>query len=536
MSNFNNKSFDLSPEEYLNSFYSAYSSDSRSRPSERPLERTRSYPSLFPTHTSTGSPVRQYEDQEFSDSLSDHESSIDDSGAPEGVPVSENSRLVQTILDDSSVYSSNSVPQPDPTVSTVDTDVDFSIAIEDPSVDDDAVEAAIFQPPLNEYSSSPKHRCFFITHFAEDWTPPFDSWHLVDFAVYTKEITPTTNRVHYHAYVEFSDKVEYRTVQNKLHCPKANIQPRKGTQKQAIQYCMKLRTRFPGFETVFYGLKKRQGQRSDLDWLNEAIAQGATKRELLQIGGGNVLRYLNMINIAQRVYNSQDQQDLITLARRRQAANLRLPISSVVAPQYEDIKSEVEDYRNLSLDIASNFARSTALDHALSMVASSDLDKAERLEAAKKQKAEERSQRKAAASAAPSRQLAKQKQLTPPEFIATLVTKNPYKRFSDAFIKRTVAAAEKHLDVYLKYYYSSPFNSDIVFSRVDHSMDHVHTVLEAYFYHFIKLSFADPVDPNPVISTIFDQMSDTFIQDIYEEYYDSFYGPKESISADPSEQ
>jgi len=94
--------------------------------------------------------------------------------------------------------------------------------------------------------------------------------------------------------------------------------PRKGTQDQAIAYVCKEDTRKEGIEPFLYGAKKRQGHRSDLDAMAEAVSCGATKYELLAEFRGNGFRHLGLIDRAQRVYHGWDPIDNAILNKRVQ--------------------------------------------------------------------------------------------------------------------------------------------------------------------------------------------------------------------------
>lgn len=253
--------------------------------------------------------------------------------------------------------------------------------IESPDFDDKGFEAVAFAPPEHH---SYRYYNWFITYFSDNWDPNFANVEHLVFACLTKEICPTTGRIHYHAYVEFDRQFSRENVQEALGCPRANCDVRKGTQRQAVMYCTKKRSRFPGFEPVIFGKLKRQGLRNDLDWYVEAIIQGATLSELLRIGGGNVARYTGMIVNVQKALSGDNIYDLRNLARRRAA---KLAGTAYQDTPYPDISKET--YKELANIIALNkmdtVSSSELLDRALLMVVPSSRE--EQLKLEKKQNA-----------------------------------------------------------------------------------------------------------------------------------------------------
>lgn len=91
---------------------------------------------------------------------------------------------------------------------------------------------------------SPETRDFTRTR-ARDWC--LTLWSMEDVArlesletavlVVGKETCPKTAREHYHAYVRFRNARAFRSI--KMHFPNAHLEPRFGTEAQAIQYATK---------------------------------------------------------------------------------------------------------------------------------------------------------------------------------------------------------------------------------------------------------------------------------------------------------
>lgn len=80
--------------------------------------------------------------------------------------------------------------------------------------------------------------------------------------IYSIEECPSTKRLHIQGYAECSKQTRFNTVKSKL--PEGtHIEIRKGTQEQAIAYCMKLDTHKEGPFTL--GEAHKQGKRNDIE-------------------------------------------------------------------------------------------------------------------------------------------------------------------------------------------------------------------------------------------------------------------------------
>jgi hypothetical protein len=92
-----------------------------------------------------------------------------------------------------------------------------------------------------------------------------------------------TQHKHFQIYVEAPNALRFSTI--KKHVPDAHIEPRKGTQKQAFDYCSKEDTRLEG--PYFHGIddstisQNNGGSRTDLKELAELITNGTSVDELL---------------------------------------------------------------------------------------------------------------------------------------------------------------------------------------------------------------------------------------------------------------
>ena len=121
----------------------------------------------------------------------------------------------------------------------------------------------------------------------------------VQYMVYQKEIGKETKREHYQGYVELKSKIGLRQLKLIFNDSKLHLEPRRGTQQQAIDYCTKKDTREE--EPVFFGTAKKQGKRSDIDEILNDVNEGDTMEEILNNHGGNALRIINCVEKAMRV-------------------------------------------------------------------------------------------------------------------------------------------------------------------------------------------------------------------------------------------
>lgn len=124
----------------------------------------------------------------------------------------------------------------------------------------------------------------------------------IQYMVYQKEIGKETKREHYQGYVEFKDKFSMLGVKKLFGDRSLHLEPRRGTQEQAIQYCKKDETRAGGLEDIYeFGSPKKQGKRNDIEEIMDDVEQGQTLREILLDHKGNALRMIHCIDKALRV-------------------------------------------------------------------------------------------------------------------------------------------------------------------------------------------------------------------------------------------
>lgn len=99
----------------------------------------------------------------------------------------------------------------------------------------------------------------------------------LSYVVWQVEVAPTTGQHHLQGYCEFTVPLSFSQITSSFpFLNGAHLEPRKGTQKQAIDYCKKEETRFNGpFEL---GYPKQQGARSDIIRATELVKESGLKR------------------------------------------------------------------------------------------------------------------------------------------------------------------------------------------------------------------------------------------------------------------
>ena len=137
----------------------------------------------------------------------------------------------------------------------------------------------------------------------------------IQYMVYQKEKCPKTQREHFQGYVEFGDKQRMQSVKTIFNDNTLHVEPRRGTQRQAIAYCKKAESRIE--DPVEFGEAKSQGQRTDLDEIYDDIEDGCTMKEILSSHGAKALKYLHCVEKAMKVKHDLFALDDYILVTRK---------------------------------------------------------------------------------------------------------------------------------------------------------------------------------------------------------------------------
>lgn len=97
---------------------------------------------------------------------------------------------------------------------------------------------------------------------------------------------------HYQGYVEFKKRQTLNGVKELLGSQTIHVERRRGSAKQASEYCKKADTRVEGSDFYEFGEPPRQGKRSDLeDFKDAVIGERKRKRDLIDDYYGTIARY-----------------------------------------------------------------------------------------------------------------------------------------------------------------------------------------------------------------------------------------------------
>ncbi len=100
------------------------------------------------------------------------------------------------------------------------------------------------------------------------------------YLIYQEE-QPAGGTYHFQGYCEFKTAMSLNPAKACLGGPTVHLEPRRGTQAQAIAYCKKEDSRVPYTVPYEEGEARQQGKRVDLDTFKDAVMSGANQRELL---------------------------------------------------------------------------------------------------------------------------------------------------------------------------------------------------------------------------------------------------------------
>lgn len=167
---------------------------------------------------------------------------------------------------------------------------------------------------------------------------------LCDLIVYQAEICPSTGKLHWQGYAEFSEGISRKTFKERLGFNWIHCKPRyaKSTRKACITYCTKDSSRCPDTEPFFFGSEKQQGHRSDLDDMVDLICTGSTLKDVLKKHRGNALRIIHCLEKTAKIHYGLSLTDEYIIMRK-DASKLM-----------EDIKNEDDDDRlsDLTADLS----------------------------------------------------------------------------------------------------------------------------------------------------------------------------------------
>lgn len=100
--------------------------------------------------------------------------------------------------------------------------------------------------------------------------------------VFQHEICPKTNKEHLQGYAEFIGRHSLKKIKEIFQDSTIHIEARKGTQKQAIDYCKKTDTRKPDTTWTEFGTPKKQGERNDIRAVYDDIKNNCKLHDIVE--------------------------------------------------------------------------------------------------------------------------------------------------------------------------------------------------------------------------------------------------------------
>lgn len=134
--------------------------------------------------------------------------------------------------------------------------------------------------------------CFtlFVEDDREDYSDLLESSTGVRFGTWQLEMCPLTEKKHLQGYIEFGSAVRLTTLRRVVG-ESVHGESRKGTRAQAIAYCRKEASRVCGPWSYGDEGVVRQGHRTDLDNVADALQTGSTISEVVQEYPVQYIRY-----------------------------------------------------------------------------------------------------------------------------------------------------------------------------------------------------------------------------------------------------
>jgi len=139
---------------------------------------------------------------------------------------------------------------------------------------------------------------------------------LIDFTeemrylIYQEE-HPEGGTYHFQGYCEFTEQVTHNHAKELLGGDSVHIERRKGSAKQAADYCKKDDTRVPWTVPIEEGTPRTQGKRIDLEGFKDEVMSGARLRDLIDDHVGIIARYPKFYQTLTLMNRPQRTTDLV---------------------------------------------------------------------------------------------------------------------------------------------------------------------------------------------------------------------------------
>lgn len=137
------------------------------------------------------------------------------------------------------------------------------------------------------------------------------------FTIYSLERCPTTERLHFQGYSEFTTPITQAAFKKLFDMPGVHLEPSHSDQQKNMTYVAKSETHVFGPWT--HGVPAiTQGSRTDLHAIYELVPQQATGNQMMRMMGPTGMRNLSLYQKAVRCYQHADPDDDIIRKRRRE--------------------------------------------------------------------------------------------------------------------------------------------------------------------------------------------------------------------------
>jgi flagellar biosynthesis GTPase FlhF len=127
----------------------------------------------------------------------------------------------------------------------------------------------------SEENKSARYRnmCFTVNNYTEEIYQKIKNSPYFKYVIIGKEISKTGTK-HLQGYGELTYQMRLGSIMKKIH--PMHVEARRGTQAQAIRYCQKDQ------DFVEIGEQNKQGERTDLKEIVDAVKSGKTRAEILE--------------------------------------------------------------------------------------------------------------------------------------------------------------------------------------------------------------------------------------------------------------
>ena len=113
---------------------------------------------------------------------------------------------------------------------------------------------------------------------------------------------------HYQIYIENPTPIRFSTLKAKL--PNCHLEQRKGTRKEAYDYCTKPETRIGEiFGNGDINVHEEQGKRSDIIAIRQMIVDGATDEEILEAYPAQYFKYYKNVDMLRQLHIRSDSKE-----------------------------------------------------------------------------------------------------------------------------------------------------------------------------------------------------------------------------------